>query len=70
YYDMMEVAPTAPYAEIKKGYKRMSLKVHPDKVMERADVDEDEASEAFRALKAAYDVLNDSQLRDVYDKFG
>ena len=70
YYDMMEVMPNAPYSEIKKGYKRMSLKVHPDKVMSEGADDGEDASEAFRALKAAYDVLNDLQLRDVYNKFG
>jgi len=69
YYDMMEVLPSAPYAEIKKGYKRMSLKVHPDKIMEAGE-DAEDASEAFRELKAAYDVLNDAQLRDLYNKFG
>mmetsp|Transcript_6855 Transcript_6855/g.22471 ORF Transcript_6855/g.22471 Transcript_6855/m.22471 type:complete len:368 (+) Transcript_6855:86-1189(+) len=70
YYDMLEVLPNAPYAEIKKGYRRMSLKVHPDKVMGENGEENDDASEEFRALKAAYDVLNDVQLRDLYNKFG
>lgn len=75
YYDMMEVLPSAPYAELKKGFKRVSLKVHPDKVMaaggsDGAGDDEDDGSEAFRRLKAAYDVLSDQQLRDLYNKFG
>lgn len=70
YYDMLEVLPNAPYAEIKKGYRRMSLKVHPDKVMGENGEENEDASEEFRALKAAYDVLNDVQLRDLYNKFG
>jgi len=69
YYDMMDVLPTATLADIKKGYKRASLLVHPDKLKAAAG-DEDIGDEAFVALKAAYDVLNDREQRDLYDKFG
>lgn len=74
-YDMLGVAPGCLSSELKQGYKRESLKVHPDKLQAAKAageevVDEDTASEAFVELKAAYDVLNDSQLRDLYDKFG
>ena len=69
YYDLCEVSPRASYAEIKKGYKRASLRVHPDKQMASGDEDA-EGDEAFVALKAAYDVLGDVELRDVYNKFG
>uniref|UniRef100_A0A7S0JGW6 J domain-containing protein n=1 Tax=Calcidiscus leptoporus TaxID=127549 RepID=A0A7S0JGW6_9EUKA len=69
YYDMMEVIPSASLPEIKKGYKRASLRVHPDK-LQAAGEDEEHSDEAFVALKAAYDVLYDSQLRELYDKFG
>jgi hypothetical protein len=76
YYDMIDVLPGAPSSELKKGYKRASLKVHPDKLQAASNIggeaDDDASSndEAFVALKAAYDVLSDSQLRDMYDKFG
>lgn len=70
YYDLMDVLPTASNAEIKKGYKRASLLVHPDKLKAAAGGDEDIGDEAFVALKAAYDVLNDREQRDIYDKFG
>jgi len=70
YYDMMDVLPTASLADIKKGYKRASLLVHPDKLKAAAGADEDIGDEAFVALKAAYDVLNDREQRDLYDKFG
>mmetsp|Transcript_11419 Transcript_11419/g.24418 ORF Transcript_11419/g.24418 Transcript_11419/m.24418 type:complete len:353 (-) Transcript_11419:459-1517(-) len=68
YYDMMDVLPSASLQEIKKGYKTASLRVHPDKLA--AAGLEDEGDEAFLALKAAYDVLYDSHLRDLYNKFG
>ena len=77
YYDTLEVVPGAAHAELKKGYKQASLKVHPDKLQaqrnagggEAAD-DEPPSDEAFLAVKAAYEVLSDTQLRDLYDKFG
>ena len=77
YYDMLDVLPGVPSSELKKGYKRASLKVHPDKIAAQAaagsgdaELDAESADEAFVALKAAYDVLSDTQKRDLYDKFG
>jgi len=71
YYDMMEVLPKSPLAEIKRGYKRAATRVHPDKLQAANKADEGEdTDDAFLALKAAYDVLHDSHLRDLYDKFG
>ena len=68
YYDKLEVMPTANHAEIKKGYRAAAQKVHPDK-LQAAGEDED-GDEAFVELKKAYDVLTDSALRDLYQKFG
>jgi len=76
YYDMLDVLPGAASADLKKGYKRASLNVHPDKLAAKraqsgeALDDDPPDDEAFIALKAAYEVLGDTQLRDVYDKFG
>lgn len=70
YFDMMDVTPSASAIDIKKGYKKASLRVHPDKLRAEGIVDEESADEAFVALKAAYDVLMDPHLRDLYSKFG
>lgn len=74
YYDMLDVLPGTQSSELKKGYKRASLKVHPDKVQAAgaAETGDEEggADDAFIALKAAYDVLSDSYSRDLYNKFG
>lgn len=74
FYDMLEVLPSSSTADLKKGYKRASLKVHPDKLhsanAESVADDDGSGDEAFVALKAAYDVLSDSNQRDMYDKFG
>jgi len=70
YYDMLEVLPSADSAEVKKGYKRASLRVHPDKLQAAGEDAAEVGEEAFMAVKAAYDVLSDHQLRDLYNKFG
>ena len=69
YFDMMGVLPTASSKEISKGYKTAAVRLHPDKVRQTTGDDED-ADEAFVELKAAYDILMDTNLRDVYSKFG
>merc|ERR1719491_2180057 len=68
YFDMMEVLPTASTKEINKGYKAAAVRLHPDK--RQSTSEDDDGDEAFVALKAAYDVLMDTNLRDVYSKFG
>ena len=68
YFDMMDVSPTASSADVKRGYKQAALKLHPDKRQGLGE--EEDGDEAFLALKAAYDVLMDAQLRDMYSKFG
>ena len=77
FYDMLGVSPTAHHTELKKGYKRESLKVHPDKLQAEgvaAGLDAEAAAaaadDAFVALKAAYDAVSDTAKRDMYDKFG
>ena len=75
-YDQIDVLPGAPSSDLKKGYKRASLKVHPDKVAaaqaagEADALDAESADEAFVQLKAAYDTLNVPEKRDLYNKFG
>ena len=75
YYDMLEVQPGVSSADLKRGYKRASLKVHPDKLQAQAaqsgePMDDEPNDEAFIALKAAYEVLSDPNTRELYDKFG
>eukprot|EP00756_Hemistasia_phaeocysticola_P003695 Hpha_TRINITY_DN12392_c0_g2::TRINITY_DN12392_c0_g2_i1::g.155864::m.155864/K09502/DNAJA1; DnaJ homolog subfamily A member 1 len=64
YYDQLGVAPTADESQIKRAYKRMALKYHPDKCKE------DDAEAKFKALAEAYEVLSDSEKRKVYDEKG
>lgn len=66
YYEVLGVQKNASEAEIKKAFKRLAMKHHPD----RNQDNQDEAEIKFKEAKEAYDVLNDSQKRAAYDQFG
>uniref|UniRef100_A0A0B6ZUL1 J domain-containing protein n=1 Tax=Arion vulgaris TaxID=1028688 RepID=A0A0B6ZUL1_9EUPU len=64
YYKMLGVPKGATEDEIKKAYRKMALKYHPDKNKSPG------AEEKFKEIAEAYDVLSDQQKRAVYDKYG
>ena len=65
YYDILGVPRTATPDEIKKAYRKLALRHHPDKNKG------DKASEAkFKEINAAYEVLSDTTKRKQYDTFG
>lgn len=65
YYQVLDVAKTASEAEIKKAYRRLAMKFHPDR-----NPDDAEAEVRFKEAKEAYEVLSDEQKRAAYDQFG
>ena len=67
YYEILGVAKTASVEEIKKAYRQLALKHHPDRVP--AD-QKKEAEEKFKELSEAYAVLSDEKKRSVYDQYG
>ena len=68
YYEILGITRNATEVEIKKSFKRMAMKFHPDRNQD--DKDKDGAEEKFKEAKEAYDVLSNSQKRAAYDQFG
>ncbi len=65
YYEVLSVARDANDAELKKAYRRLAMKHHPDR-----NPGDTVAEEKFKEAKEAYEVLGDSQKRAAYDRFG
>ena len=67
-YELLKVEKTATQAEIRKAFLILAKKCHPDKL--RAEGKTDDAGEAFRTLRKAYDILSDPNRRERYDRTG
>ncbi len=65
YYDILGVSRTASEAEIKRAYRRLAMKYHPDR-----NPGDREAEARFKEINEAYEVLRDPQKRAAYDRFG
>ncbi|MBN2706413.1 MAG: molecular chaperone DnaJ [Deltaproteobacteria bacterium] len=65
YYEVLELHRNASETEIKKAYRRMAFKYHPDQ-----NSGDSEAEAKFKELSEAYGVLSDSQKRALYDQYG
>ena len=65
YYEILGVARNAPEAEIKKAYRRLAMKYHPDR-----NTGDTGAESKFKEAKEAYEVLSDTHKRATYDQFG
>jgi len=66
YYSILGVKKNASAAEIKKAYRKMAVKWHPDKNPDNKST----AEKKFKEVAEAYDVLKDEKRRKIYDQFG
>ena len=65
YYDVLGVPKSSTEKEIKKAYKRLAMKYHPDKNQGDA-----QAADKFKEIKEAYEILTDADKRGQYDDYG
>lgn len=64
YYKILGISKTSTDDEIKKAYRKLALKYHPDKNKAA------NAEEQFKLVAEAYEVLSDKKKREVYDQYG
>ncbi|MDD5518757.1 MAG: DnaJ domain-containing protein, partial [Candidatus Omnitrophica bacterium] len=67
YYEILGVHKNASLDEVKKAYRELALKFHPDRVPHEQ---KKEAEEKFKEISESYAVLSDSQKRALYDQYG
>ncbi len=65
YYEVLGVSQSASEKEVKKAYKKLAMKYHPDRT-----AGDKSKEETFKEVKEAYEVLNDDQKRAAYDQYG
>ena len=65
YYEVLEVTRTVEFEEIKRSYRKLAVKHHPDK-----NPGDSEAEARFREIAEAYDILGDTEKRSAYDRYG
>ncbi|MDE7179611.1 MAG: molecular chaperone DnaJ [Muribaculaceae bacterium] len=70
YYEVLGVSKGASADEIKKAYRKMAIKYHPDKYAQESEEKKKAAEEKFKEAAEAYDVLSDADKRAKYDQFG
>jgi len=65
YYEVLEVSKDCSGAELKKSYRKLAMKYHPDR-----NPDDKDAEEQFKIVNEAYQVLSDDEKRTIYDRYG
>jgi len=64
-YEVLEIPPSSSEADIRKAYRKLAMKYHPDK-----NAHNPEAADKFKEVGHAYEILSDPQKRQIYDQYG
>lgn len=70
YYEVLGVSETATPNEIKNAYRKLALKWHPDKWVNKISQEREEAKEKMQEINKVFEILGDEELRKKYDLFG
>lgn len=70
YYDLLEVNNNSSVGDIKKAYKKMALKYHPDRNRDKEGKELEDTELKFKNISVAYQVLSDDEKRKSYDMYG
>ena len=65
YYEVLEVTRDCSGAELKKSYRKLAMKYHPDR-----NPDDKKAEDNFKVVNEAYQILSDQEKRSIYDRYG
>jgi len=66
YYEVLQIRRDASVDDIRKSYRKLAIKYHPDKNPEQREA----SAEEFKKISAAYEVLSDPEKRSAYDRYG
>ena len=66
FYNILGLQRNANESEIKKAYRKLAMKWHPDKNQENKDY----AEKKFKAVSEAYEILSDPKKKEIYDQYG
>lgn len=66
HFSVLGIKPSAKEDDIKKAYRRLSNKYHPDKLLGVSDEEKEQASQQLERVKKAYEVLSDPKLRNAF----
>ena len=70
YYAILGVSKDASADEIKKGYRKMAVKWHPDKHSSAGEAEKANAEKKFKEVAEAYEALSDPNKKEIYDRYG
>ena len=70
YYDLLNIKKNATVDEIKKAFKTMAIKYHPDKHRDKTQNEQNLMTEKFNEIRTAYETLVDPEKRKMYDLLG